>query len=381
MGLAHTNPSRAVMELMSLSRGQWGNGMMPHMIYAPGVRPHLESMIWGTSKLSPESSKTSGITQPPMLAIATERVAHELPPAERRQFVSHMIYRERDPHGKGLAVCLHSWESGMDDTPYWTQVMDTLPPPPFRWRWLREYRAVNAEERATPEDLQHMVSLAYDMKKYQYDSFSIIEHAKVALEDLVFNSVLAAANESLDRLAESVDRPLDNNLRRHFAPTRRALESLWDNETEQYYSRNYVSGRLVQSPTVATFMPLFAGTASPSRAERLRRLLVDEGGYNVLFPLPSVPTTSRNYEERRYWRGPVWINMNWFVIIGLQRYGFMEEAQWLTSHTLGLVGKSGFREYFNSRTGEGLGAVSFSWTAALTLDLISRQPATAFSAE
>jgi glycogen debranching enzyme len=104
----------------------------------------------------------------------------------------------------------------------------------------------------------------------------------------------------------------------------------------------------------------------------LRSLIIGEAGYNVPFPLPSVPDKSPYFDPRRYWRGPVWINMNWFVIVGLQRYGFTEEAQWLRTHTLGLVEKSGFREYYNPMSGEGLGATSFSWTAALTIDLLDR---------
>jgi neutral trehalase len=364
---------------------------MPHMIYAPGMRPRLESMIWGSTERSPKLCRTSGITQPPILAIAVERVAHELSDRDREQFLTRMlpvliryhewIYRERNPLGKDLVVCLHSWECGMDDTPYWTDLMEQLPAPPFKWRWLREYRAVNAAERATPRDIQHMVTLAYDMKKYQYNSSDVIKHAKIVVEDLVFNSVLAAANESLERLAEVVGQSLDSSLSSHFAPTRQSIEKLWDNETEQYYSRDHLTSQLIRTQTVATFMPLFAGTASPSRAERLRQLIVDEGGYNVPYPLPSVPTISHNFEQQRYWRGPVWINMNWFIVLGLERYGFMEEAQWLTSHTLGLVGKSGFREYYNPLTGDGLGAASFSWTAALTIDLLARRPLSVSSME
>jgi hypothetical protein len=320
-----------------------------------------------------------------MLAIAVEHVARALGPKERLQFVESMlpvllrfhawIYKDRDPENRGLASCLHSWESGMDDVPYWTDVMDHLPLPPLRWRWLREYRSVRAEERATPKDLQHMVALVHTLKKYHYDSVKIMQNSTVVVEDIVFNAVLAAANESLERLADSIGLETPPDLRSHFAPTRQALERLWDNETDQYYSRDFRSGKLLRTPSVATFMPLFAGTASLAHAERLRQLLVDGRGYNVAFPLPSVPTTSRNFEAKRYWRGPVWINMNWFVVSGLQRYGFIEEAEWLRTHTLGLVTKSGFREYFNPISGDGLGASSFSWTAALTLDLIAKAPA------
>ncbi len=384
IGLAHIDPERAAVELLSLGRGQWSNGMLPHMIFSRRWPYRFESLIWGTGRQSPRGVSTSGITQPPMLAIAAERVAQALAPTARHEFIrtilpvllaSHQwIYRERDPHDTGLAAAVHSWESGMDDTPYWTEPMDSLPPLPWRMRWLREFRIVNPSERATPKDLQNMITLAYQCKQQHYDSQSIIEQSHVALSDLVFNSVLAAANESLERLAESVGEPLPAELRQHFAPTRQALEQLWDDQAGQYFSQHYLTGQPVRSPSAATFMPLFAGTASYAHADRLRRLMFESGGFSVPYPLPSVPTTSPAFEPQRYWRGPVWINLNWFAIVGLERYGFTTEAQQLRRHTLGLVKKSGFREYYNPMTGAGLGAKNFTWSAALALDLCAREP-------
>ncbi len=355
---------------------------MPHMVYNSAPRYFLEPLLWGTRALAPSSARTSGITQPPMLAIAVEKVAHKLPVSERQLFTQDMlpsiirfhdwIYRERDPKNTGLAVCLHSWESGLDDTPHWTEAMAHLPAVPWYWRWLREYRVVNPDERAAPRDLQHMLSLARILRHYRYDSRQIIQHSSVVLQDLVFNSILAAANESLERLAESVGQSVPRELRARFAPTRQALEELWDAPSAQYYTRDYRTGQLIVEPTIATFMPLFAGTASPARAEHLRRLLAPGGGYTTAHRLPTVPATSPHFEPQRFWRGPVWVSTNWFAILGLERYGFTREAAQLRRATLDLVGRSGFREYYHAHTGEGLGAVEFSWSAALALDLLAR---------
>jgi glycogen debranching enzyme len=249
-------------------------------------------------------------------------------------------------------------------------MMNQLPPPPLHWRWLREFRQVHPDQRATPGDVQHMLSLLYVMKKFRYQSSRIIANSPVVVQDLVFNSILAAANESLERLAESAGHELPGDLRRRFAPTRAALEKLWDPNLSAYFSRNYHGHHLIREPTVATFMPLFAGTASPSRAAALRRLLVSRHSFNPDWPVPSVPIDSPTFEPQRYWRGPVWINMNWFIIAGLERYGFSDEADWLRARTLALVSKHNFREYYNPITGEGLGAHGFSWSAALTLDLL-----------
>ncbi|MFQ5456307.1 MAG: hypothetical protein ACE5EA_08915 [Nitrospirota bacterium] len=31
-------------------------------------------------------------------------------------------------------------------------------------------------------------------------------------------------------------------------------------------------------------------------------------------------------DTKNYWRGPVWINLNWMLYHGLKRYGFLEKA-------------------------------------------------------
>jgi hypothetical protein len=58
------------------------------------------------------------------------------------------------------------------------------------------------------------------------------------------------------------------------------------------------------------------------------------------------------------------------MIRGLERHGFHAEADHLRGLTLDLVSRSGFTEYYEPTTGEPLGSRQFSWSAALTLDLL-----------
>jgi hypothetical protein len=44
---------------------------------------------------------------------------------------------------------------------------------------------------------------------------------------------------------------------------------------------------------------------------------------------------------------------------GMMRLGYAAEAEQLSDRTLALIRQSGFREYFNPNTGEGMGARSF----------------------
>ena len=84
----------------------------------------------------------------------------------------------------------------------------------------------------------------------------------------------------------------------------------------------------------------------------------------------TVSRASADFDSRNYWRGPVWINVNWIMIRGLERYGLDDEAERLRRLTLDLVARSGFSEYYEPTTGEPLGSSRFSWSASLTLDLL-----------
>jgi glycogen debranching enzyme len=73
------------------------------------------------------------------------------------------------------------------------------------------------------------------------------------------------------------------------------------------------------------------------------------------------------YEPQRYWRGPIWLHINWMIAIGLKEAGFVTTADKIQDDTRDLVLKSGYYEYFNPETGAGCGGKDFSWTAAIAL--------------
>ena len=92
------------------------------------------------------------------------------------------------------------------------------------------------------------------------------------------------------------------------------------------YDYDVRGGKTILVNTACTFLPLFAGLPSKEQAQRL----VDEHLLNVReYALNSgsqhwVTTTAKTettWESRRYWRGPIWVIMNWFIIEGLRRYG------------------------------------------------------------
>jgi len=398
IGLAHDDPGRAAGELRALFRGQWANGMLPHMIFADDVRDVGSRRIWQSKKNpdAPRSVDTSCITQPPIIAIAVARVARALPDADRRALLDELfprlvayhqwLYRERDPHGRGLITLIHPWECGLDTTPPWMQQLRRMPRP---W-WLRaalrlhlarvarffrrDTRFAPAAERTSDDDGLRMLVLVHRAGRHGFDLSRMPPRGSVLIEDLAFNALLTAANRSLEEIARELALTLDPALVRRFRATETAMEELWDERTGQYYSRNAVTGRLLKLPTVATFLPLWAAPA-PDRVTALVELLRDDSGYWPRYPVPSVPTDAHHFEVNRYWKGPTWVNMNWAIIQGLRACGNEAIAGELRARTLGLVEHAGFAEYFSALTGEGYGAPEFSWTAALTRDLVAEDGA------
>lgn len=79
------------------------------------------------------------------------------------------------------------------------------------------------------------------------------------------------------------------------------------------------------------------------------------------------------FNPRKYWRGPVWINMNWMLFRGLRSNGYTDLAERIKIDSLELIQQYGFYEYFDCRrdTGDknqtGYGGNNFSWSAAYIL--------------
>ena len=102
-------------------------------------------------------------------------------------------------------------------------------------------------------------------------------------------------------------------------------------------------------------------------------MLEDEQMFGSAYPVPSVPVGSDWFQEHTYWQGPTWINANWLIIDGLERYGYQDHADALKQSTIEMLQRHGFFEYFSPLDGSPAGAQDFSWTAALALDLVKNR--------
>ncbi len=133
----------------------------------------------------------------------------------------------------------------------------------------------------------------------------------------------------------------------------------------------------------SSFTPLFAGIPSKEVATKMANRYFRKGSFsgkkNAYLLCASFDPESVNFDPKRYWRGPVWINLNWMLYRGFKRYGMEDLADQIKSDTLYLLKKYGFYEYFDPRRDihqqldAGYGGNNFSWSAALYIDLLKNK--------
>ena len=401
IGIRHYDVERAQIEIMSLLRGQWHNGMVPHVILNPNPRdergkPLRNINMWRSwlNPNAPDDVSTSGITQPPMLAEAVVRIGEKLTWPERRTWYKNVypallayhqwLFKERDPHGEGLVLQIHPWETGLDNTPPWMYEMhshllpwwirtlqklhiDTV----FGWfRSDRKYVATNQRESNVEALALYAAQRRFRRKTYDFNK--IIDHALFAIEDLTFNAIFIRANDHLIDIAKAIREELPEDLLVSIKKSKQTLEELWDGYSSEYFSRDFVSHRLLKQSSIAAFMPLYAGCIPKDKAESIVHLLENAHRFGPSYPVPSAPLDSPWFRTYKYWRGPTWVNMNWLIIDGLKRYGFNDHAEALRESTLEMIEQHGFFEYFSPIDGTPAGTNNFSWTAALAIDLLSQ---------
>ena len=402
IGLRDYDVDRAKIEILSLLRGQWANGMIPHMIITP---PHNmppkayahSGKIWRSwlNPNAPNDINTSGITQPPLIAEAVIRIGERMKLPERRAWYKMVfkslvdyhqwLYKDRDPHGEGLVLQIHPWETGLDNTPpwmhelhehllpWWVRILETTKLEKLLTPFRRDTRIVPVDQRFSNVEALALFDVQRRLRRKAYDIDKILDHALFAIEDLSFNSILIRANSCLVDIAKTLREELPEELVESMHKTQKALDQLWDPFASEYFSRDFVTHKLLATTSIAALMPLYAGNISKERAKTLIELLENQHRFGPAYPVPSAPLDSPFFDPKRYWQGPTWINTNWMIIDGLRRYGYNDHADALIESTLELIAKSGFHEYFNPITGDPEGVDNFSWTAALAIDLVNNR--------
>lgn len=396
IGLAHIDLDRAVAEMRHLFRGQWRNGMIPQIQFNPDVGRSAyfpDAERWAAQLVSsdaPRDVHTSGIVQPPVHAMAVRQLMDNAGPERAREIAREFfaplrewhryLISARDPENSGLVTIVHPWESGMDNSPRWDAALarievpdDDLPP--YTRRDLAH--VTDPSQRPTDADYDRYLWIVEVLKRGQYRVEAMYDKLPFRVKDVFFSALLVNANESLMRIATLADADLEDLdvIEEWILRGRRGLAESWHDDPGRCLDTDLITGEVIDVETIAQLSPILAGQLSPAVREAMKGLWHSDlvtGAPGLRWPLP--PSTSLGageFNPTRYWRGPVWPVINWLMWYAWHRMGEFEIAEELRRTALEQIEVTGFYEYMNPLTGEGLGSDGQSWTAAAVLDLLS----------
>ena len=370
---AQVDERRAWAEITSLLAAQWANGMVPHIVYHSKSDTYYPDLpAWGERAAAGNSS---GITQNPVAAscalelwerardreLARQQAAALVPRLAgwHRWFFQH----RRDPRS-GLIAIVHPWES-RDNACDWDAPLDDVDTSVAPAHTRKDLLHVNTAERPTSLHYQQFLSLVVYGRRCGWEINKDNAHFWVA--DPFLMSILVAAERDLIVLAEQTgETEIAREARGRCSELVRSFAALWDREQELYHTVNLLTSTRVTAHDIGMFLPLYAGIPSADQGSALIARL--EGWLEqVRFGVPSHDPQGTGFEPRRYWRGPVWLVVNYLIAKGLVRYNRPDLAEKITEDSRRLVYQSGFSESFDPLDGSGLGGREFSWTAAMWL--------------
>ena len=146
------------------------------------------------------------------------------------------------------------------------------------------------------------------------------------------------------------------------------ITKLYDNKKNIFYSYDVKNKIKITVPSITNFFILYADINNRLLNKKIINSLKN---YNKgkKFIFSSIKQEHKSFEEKRYWRGPIWINCNWIIYQGLKNKDKLF-SNYIKKKTIDLINKKGFYEYYSCKSGNAMGAYNFSWSAALYLDLV-----------
>jgi hypothetical protein len=325
------DPGKARAELESLLGVQRPDGFVGHTIF--WRQPVSWTRLAFYNVTSRRSLQTETI-QPPLLAWAWKIAVGDPAREPRIAAQAEWLLANRDLEGDGLLWIVQPDESGLDASPK------------FEPLWGR--RSVGR--------IGFPLLVARN-RRLGWNARRIRDRGEPVLCETVVNTLWSLSLQALGRPSA----------------TPALVERLWDEDRGLFLDEAMPGARQLGVVTWSSLAPL----ALPDLPEAIGRRLIEEHLLNpseflTAVAPPSVAASEPDYEPdgghgpiRRYWRGPTWINSAWLVWLGMRRLGYEAEAKRLADGLIGAVEREGLREYYDPRTGKGLGAKDFAWSALI----------------
>ncbi len=355
IALAHLDVKRAESEITSMLANQHDDGFVSHMTL--WQRERFEEPV-SHYAIALRNRWLTDEVQPPLLveaiAVVAERgrgeafLAEVLPAAVR---FYDWLAAVRDPDGDGLIAILRPDETGLDHSPKFQELLGATSLEDWTDAWYRLDAAYEAVDRR-PQAM------------FELDRFVV--------EDVMVNSVYIENQRVLADLLDQIDRGDEAARFRERAAlaTRSLLDKCWDAARGLFFDLAGAGERWLATNTITCLFPLLLTNLDDERAERLVAHLTDPAEYWTRYPVPSVAINEPSFAPdelpgKEVWRGPTWLNANWYLVRGLRRHGRDDVAAVIVERSLELIEAHGFREYYNPFTGTPGGAPDFSWSAVM----------------
>ncbi len=220
----------------------------------------------------------------------------------------------RDPDRRGLAAIVHPWESGLDNSPAWDQLLAALEIPLGAVPPYRRFDVLHADPADRPTDAAYdrFVYLVVTYRDAGYDDTTLLAGSPFLIQGPLFNAIWrwsAGAVAEIARLVGEDPAPHRADARR----IRRAiLDQLWDRQGQRFGIRDVRRDQRTPEDTIIAFSPLLDPALPRPMVDAITGLL----GSPCFHPaepvehylVPTYDLRAPGFDPRRYWRGPVWIN-------------------------------------------------------------------------
>ena len=376
LGYSYFNLNFALKEIKTLLDGQWKDGMIPHILFHnTDTNYYPNHTAWNCGN----KIRSSGITQPPVLVsilkeILDKNKINNIQKKEIKKFIikikkSHEWFiKYRDPKKTGLVSILHPWESGYDNSSLWDEPMKKVKIEKNIQYKRADNKVVNPEHRPLNIDYDRYVTIKNDLRKKKYDPKKIFKTGLFNVVDIGFNSIFLKSNKDLIILLKKFN--LDSStIINYVKVTEKNILKYFDKKKQTFFCFDLRNKKKIFIPSITNYLILYADIKNSKINDILIKNLKKHNLKEKYF-FSSIKPNHKSFEEKRYWRGPVWINCNWFIHKGLMNKD-EKYSNKIKERTIRLVEKKGFHEYYSCKNGKPMGANNFSWSAALYLDLIN----------
>ena len=273
----------------------------------------------------------------------------------------------RDPNKTGLVSILHPWESGYDNSPIWDDPMERVTIEKNLKYKRADNKLVNPDHRPLNIDYDRYVSIKNNLRKKKYNPKKIFKSSLFNVVDVGFNSLFLKANKDLIQILNKFNLE-SSKISNYVKVTEKKILKLYDKKKGSFFSKDLRNKKKIYVPSITNYFILFADLNNDLINKKLIKSLKNHNKNDKYF-FSSIKPNHKSFEEKRYWRGPIWVNCNWFIYKGLMNKDISFSKK-IKRKTIQMIEANGFHEYYTRKSAKPMGAKNFSWSAALYLDLV-----------